>query len=63
MKDKNISEAIRKNLAEKYGIADFGVFNTGRRAIIVAALCENCGSDSVIWDYCDNCEWVKKQLE
>ncbi|MBI3190411.1 hypothetical protein HYZ41_01770 [archaeon] len=54
-------QLIRKSI-ERYGVQDFGVYNTGRRSIIVAALCNNCKSDHVIWDYCDDCEWVKKQL-
>ena len=55
-------ESVR-NLIEEYGVRDFGVYNTGRRSIIITALCNNCNSDRVIWDYCDDCEWVKKQVK
>ena len=55
-------ESVRKNISE-YGVRDFGVYNTGRRSIIVTALCNDCKSDRIIWDYCDDCEWVKKRIK
>ena len=55
-------DSIKKKIAE-YDVQDFGIYNTGKRDIILAAICNKCRSDHVIWDYCGDCEWVKKQIE